>query len=55
MNELSNYLKIRKGTNSKTALMNSTEKIWSIILDNSYNFKTDRTIRINISIDPEKP
>lgn len=41
------FIKIRKGTNPKTALKKSIKILWAYLLSNSKNFKIEETITIN--------
>jgi len=46
---MQDFVKIRSGTNPKTALDKSVKIIWDYILFHSRNMKTEGTIHIEIS------
>jgi len=45
------YVRIRKGTNPKTALKKATKILWEYILSNSKDFKLEEQIVINMKRD----
>jgi len=46
---IQDFVKLRKGTNPKTALKKSTKILWDYLLYNSKNFKLEENITINFS------